>query len=125
MNLDLIEASWRLRMTYGTDRLSGSVLGRWHKAACQLRAGVPLQRFKFERSVGSPQVYDYRIWLLDGRIWQQDVTFMSANDTNPSMTFSVPAGWKLSEFAAHREWRDLMVEVRNSMDATLVRLDPS
>ena len=58
----------------------------------------------------APLQYRYRIDLVDGRAWTQILTFASAADRNPSMTFAVPApGWKLTEFVSQRDLRDAII----------------
>jgi hypothetical protein len=123
MTIDIIESTWRYRCTYGTGNLTGELLQRFMESASVMRQGMPLQRFKFEQNVDLVS-YDYRIWLLDGRVWAQTLTFAGVSDADPIMTFSANPGWKVSMIATHRTWRDLMVDFRNLLGATLVRIDP-
>lgn len=69
---------------------------------------TPISLFRFKLQAGSTKVFNYRIDLMDTRSWIQIVDFTSdVND--PIMTFNVPNGWRLSEFANQREIRDILV----------------
>jgi len=124
MVIDIDASGWRLRMTYGQPGLNGSHLQRLIDLAAVIHQAMPLDRFRFQQDDATPEVYSYRIWLIDGRQWKQEITFESPLDEDPSMIFDVAPGWKLSEFSAHRDWRALMVDLRNGLGATDVRLDP-
>lgn len=124
-SIDVTENGWRTRVSYGATAMSYPELSALLGITMAVRSMVPLERFKFERDANDPLVYDYRIWLTGGRIWKQTLSFVGATDSNPTMTFDVAPGWKLSEFAAHRELRDAMVRMRNRYDLWLARLDPA
>lgn len=121
VNVDLTAGIWRTRMTYSVDALGGDLLRRLVDLGDRL-IGLPLLRFRFEQ-VDATAVYLYRIWLTDGRLWRQELTFASGNDPDPLLTFEVVPGWKLSEFVPHRELRDFMVQLRNQLGASVVRID--
>ena len=56
--------------------------------------------------------YPYEITLTDGRKWKQEVIFDAGNLTaEPHMTFDVKDEWRVSEFAAHRPIRDIVVRM--------------
>lgn len=121
MNLDLTEANWRIRATYTKGVMSSDALKRTHTVLVAAREALPMLRFRFELDSST---YNYRVWLTDGRLWQQTVTFAGDPDPDPGMTFNVPVPWKLTEFAALRDLRNLAVEWRNFYGCTSLRLDP-
>jgi hypothetical protein len=124
MEVDITGGAWRIRMSH-TLPLSSACMNGLYRLAEQLHQRISLfQRFRFERSPANPNLYDYRIWLTDTRLWKQTFLFAGPRDDNPTQTFDVAPGWKPSEFTPHREWRELMVDLRNSADASLVRVDP-
>lgn len=122
MQLDLLEQDWRLRVTYTKSALTAAFLERTYRVVCHTRDRVPLQRCRFELEGG---YYSWRVWLQDGRLWQQTVTFSSDMDHDPGMTFHVPAQWRQTEFSALRELRQLAIDWRVGLGATLFRLDQS
>lgn len=110
-------------MTYSVDALGGETARRLLDAQAKLLA-LPLLRFRFEQE-GQTAVYRFRVWLTDGRLWDQYATFGGSNDPDPAFTFAVNPGWKSSEYLACRELRDLSVWLRNNLGASVVRIDAS
>lgn len=119
MNLDITLGEFRLRMTHSAAVTAGDVEALLRSLE-ELIAGLPLDRARFE---GAGAAYTYRIWLIGGRLWQQDVTFQSAPDNDPLMTFSVVPAWKESEFVCQRAWRASCKAMRNRCGCTLLRID--
>lgn len=89
-----------------------------------LYVAVPITRLRFDsRGANASLVYDYAIAAKDGRLWTQVITFASASDANPKMTFSVPVGWTLAEFTPQRAIRDTLIAMFVSQQVTSVRVD--
>jgi hypothetical protein len=59
-----------------------------------------------------PKVFEYKINVLDGRIWKQTITFDDLR--NPAMTFNVNDLWRLTEFSQQRTLRDILVALVGS-----------
>jgi len=73
---------------------------------------VPLSRLRFVVAPpgDNPARYLYRINAIDGRVWSQFITFASATDRDPAMTFNVDPGWRLSEFELQRDLRIAIID---------------
>jgi len=77
-------------------------------AAELLHAAVPMDRVVFTRAViGPPLEFGYNIFAVDGRNWHQHLTFDVM--PNPKMNFVVNDLWRLTEFAAQRSLRNILV----------------
>lgn len=70
---------------------------------------VPLSLFRVWLTSPDTHTFTYRFTATDGRLWQQTLRFDT--DADPKMTFSVPDGWRASEFSIHREIRDIVVRL--------------
>lgn len=121
-SVDITFGVWRLRATAAGELTPGQLEAVWMILQV-LTAGVPLLRFRFEAEGGTGLIYRYRIWLTDGRTWDQTLTFSNATDPDPTLTFSVSPGWKLSEFQPHRSLRDQVIALRNVSALSLLRVD--
>jgi hypothetical protein len=124
-SIDLTENGWRTRLTYSVGAFGCPELTALWTITMGFRSLLELERFRFERDGGNPLQYDFRIWLTGGRVWKQTLIFAGPGDADPTMTFDVTPGWKVSECAAHRDLRDAMVRFRNKHDLSLARLDPA
>lgn len=124
MDIDLTENGWRTRVTYEGE-IGYEALNQMLAVVMSFRSAVALDHFRFARDGINPLLYDYRIWLTDGRIWKQDITFDAGFEDDPLMTFTVQPAWRESEFVAHRELRREMSVLRNAYGASLVRIDPA
>lgn len=117
---DITFGNYRLRVTYSDVGMSGDIAKELVDVSELFIASVPLVKFRFEQKENNLD-YEYRIWLDDGRQWRQLISFFDNNpDTDPKMTFDVSQPWKLSEFVSHRDLRNLMIHVRNNINASLV-----
>jgi len=58
---------------------------------------------------------NYTFETNDGRIWNQSIEFAQYPDTDPKLTFNVTSGFKLSEFAPHRDIRYLIIQMTNEI----------
>jgi hypothetical protein len=67
--------------------------------------------------------FTYQVKASDGLLWTQTITFASQADPDPQMTFSVLAGWKLSEFAQQRTIRDMLIKCVNLFGASTIKFD--
>lgn len=119
--LDLTVGGCRVRMTYGASSLSANHVTSLVTIGHAMSEALDLDWARFEET--SNNTFTYEIRLDDGRTWRQVITFIGGNDGNPDMTFQVAPGWSLTEFTAQRDWRLQCVSLRNSVDATLIRLD--
>jgi len=88
----------------------------------QLASIVPMTQFQVLRDAQNLLLYTYTIQTLNGRVWQQTLTFANQQDTDPYMTFNVVQGWKLSEFALQRPVRDSAVAILLPLKISRVRL---
>jgi hypothetical protein len=111
-------------MTYSVDGADGAFLLALANHGSALRRIPLFQKFKWERDATNPNLYDYRIWLSDGRQWTQTLLFSAPVDQKPKETFSVNPGWDEDEFMPHRAWRTLMIRARNDLGCSLLRIDP-
>lgn len=73
----------------------------------------------------SPLVYDYRVKLVDGRVWISSITFANPLDANPIATFTVSPGWKLTEFVPQRSIRDTLIALVVRVGLTKFNIDYS
>jgi len=89
------------------------------RSVSAFHAVVPLVRFRTHQT--APGVFSYLFEAVDGRVWTQTIDF-SASTSDPALTFSVPAGWKLSEFAFQRPIRDLVVRLIPAFGATEIKM---
>lgn len=87
----------------------------------RVRASFDVLTFDFQQ-LADPATYRYRFTDAT-RTWLQILTFASATDADPQMTFNVGAGWKLSEFSSHRALRDLCVLCRVSHGTTRIHVE--
>lgn len=72
-----------------------------------------LKRFDFKPKPGAPDNdYIYEFEARDNRKWNQVLVFDTVAD--PSMTFDVPDGWRLSEFELQRAIRDDLIRLHNT-----------
>jgi len=79
-----------------------------------LQALVPLSSMSLVAVVGSPNVYNYNFTAVDARTWKQVIDFNQVGgglSHDPTMTFTVNVGWKLSEFLPHRDLRAAVVDL--------------
>lgn len=90
------------------------------RAARALNAVVPLGKLKLTQDANEPTEYEYEFTALDGRKWQQR---FRADSIDPLMNFDVSDYWRVSEFAAHRPVRDLLVGLIMSHKAEKVVFD--
>jgi hypothetical protein len=74
-----------------------------------VHAAVPLANFLVKRlgNIDSDE-FRYEFTAADGRQWKQKLRIPPPPD-EASMSFIVPQQWKLSEFAPHREVRDVVI----------------
>lgn len=73
-----------------------------------VHAAIPLIKFELIEQVTLLD-FKYEMLAADTREWKQVLHFNSLDDTNPSMTFDVQPGWRLSEFKEHRDLRLLII----------------
>lgn len=71
-----------------------------------------------------PLQYRYKLDFADGREWTQVITQANGQDTDPSMTFAVPApGLRLSEFTSQRELRQAIINMIAQYGLSLLVID--
>lgn len=78
---------------------------------------VLLDDIVFKESA-TPDVFDYKITLKDGRQWKQTIDFTTGTGGNTTHTFNVGDGWKMSEYAPQRGIRDLLITMKADFDIT-------
>jgi len=93
-----------------TFQLTQNPLPQLMIALGKFEIGADFVSFKVEVDdpVNGHPMYKYRFTHRDGRKWRQVIIMDDPND--PGMTFSNAGDpWRLSEFMAHREVRDLVI----------------
>ncbi len=96
-------------------------------AVDKMNAIVPLSWLHFTPLAVTPTppalAYNYQVRSADGRVWNQVIAFANATDRDPTMTFAVGVGWKISEEAQQLAIRALLVEMVVNFGATIVKID--
>lgn len=83
---------------------------------------VELSEFRFRpKPSGPPTSYLYSFTALDGREWEQEFRFTGPDPLDPEMDFST-GFWRLSEFRLHRPIRDQIVQMRDSVGLSDMRV---
>ena len=94
----------------------GPEMARVRDAVLQLHMTVNITEFEWKQ-LADPLDYRYEFTVTDGRVWRQTLRFDSPTD--PTMDWSDITGvWRVSEFVAHRDLRDLMVELQQGVGLT-------
>lgn len=71
---------------------------------------VAMEHFVLTRTQGLPnQRFTYHFTATDGRDWNQELRAAGAQQSEPTMNFSITDFWRLSEFSLHRPIRDRLV----------------
>lgn len=68
----------------------------------------------------TPLTFDLTITHVDGRIWRQAMVLASQLDTDPTITFNVSPGWRLSEILFTRPIREELLKLINTHYVTSV-----
>lgn len=70
-----------------------------------------LASFNVIRTAALPNpIYSYAFVARDGRQWNQVIKMDGAQQSQPSMNFTVPGFWKVAEFSMHRPIREHVIE---------------
>jgi hypothetical protein len=80
---------------------------------------TPVNRIRFWLA-GSGD-YKLKINLVDGRIWLQDIRFISLTDVNPTIhhdTAMDPYRWTYEEIAQHNQLRQQLIVARSRENVT-------
>lgn len=83
---------------------------------------VLIDTLVFKESL-TPEVFDYKINLKDGRQWKQTIDFTTGTGQNTTHTFNVNDGWKLIEYAPQRTIRDLIISMKTDFDITELKFN--
>ena len=99
----------------------GPEMSALRDAVVKLHMAVALTLVEWKQTVADPLVYRYEFTTLDGRLWQQRVTF--DQPTNPAIAMDELAGeWRVSEFVPHIPMRDLFFKYRNAFGLTKAKV---
>ena len=82
------------------------------QAALVMHVSIPLDKIEFTNSV-TPNLYDYKIKCLDGRIWEQVIKMDSVTD--PGLKRTDIDFWRFSEINLQIPIRDNLVAMIQSV----------
>lgn len=84
--------------------------------------GTPVIEFHFWE-VG-PDHYTYKVELVDGREWIQELFFAGPMDEDPQLTFSPTGLWKASESLRHVDIRLNLIHCKKAHGTTDWKWEP-
>ena len=84
-------------------------------AVTTMHTALPIQKCEIKTLSVSPLRYEYRIDLVDGRVWLQFLDFVAFDDTDPKQEFDVSDGWKLTEYTLQRSIREALIGLVNAI----------
>lgn len=82
------------------------------------RQAADIELFEVKPGVNENE-YSYKFRHVDGRVWNQVLEIPEIGDVK--MTFDIADKWAVSEFAAHREVRDLVISLVREQNIREIR----
>src|SRR3990167_4451879 len=66
-----------------------------------------VKTLKIKQDAQDPTIYRYEVELNDGKLWKQNITIASGQNT--LHTFDVPVAWEEPEFISQRDLRAVLI----------------